>query len=83
MVKQGKRQIGSTFKPFVYAAAIDQLQMSPCDTLPNTQITIEANKYGNPEPWTPKNDGHKYGGFTNLKECLSQFCEYYYGASNG
>ena len=25
MVKQGKRQVGSTFKPFVYATAIDQL----------------------------------------------------------
>lgn len=46
-VKQGKRQVGSTFKPFVYATAIDQLHLSPCDTLPNTQITIEANKYGN------------------------------------
>ncbi|NRA93766.1 MAG: transglycosylase domain-containing protein, partial [Psychroserpens sp.] len=33
-VKQGKRQVGSTFKPFVYATAIDQLHLSPCDTLP-------------------------------------------------
>ena len=70
-VKQGKRQVGSTFKPFVYAAAISELQLSPCDTLPNTQITIEANKYGNPEPWTPKNDGHKYGGFKTLKNALA------------
>ncbi|MDT0558117.1 transglycosylase domain-containing protein [Ichthyenterobacterium sp. W332] len=70
-VKTGKRQVGSTFKPFVYAAAIDQLQLSPCDTLPNTQITIEANKYGNPEPWTPKNDGNKYGGFKTLKNALA------------
>ena len=54
MVKQGKRQVGSTFKPFVYATAIDQLHMSPCDKLPLSQITIEANKYGNPEPWSPK-----------------------------
>jgi penicillin-binding protein 1A len=29
MVKQGKRQVGSTFKPFVYATAIDQLHLSP------------------------------------------------------
>ena len=28
MVKQGKRQVGSTFKPFVYAAAIDQLHFA-------------------------------------------------------
>lgn len=71
MVKQGKRQIGSTFKPFVYAAAIDQLHLSPCDTLPDTQITIPAYKYGNPEPWTPKNSGGKYGGTRTLKNALA------------
>ncbi len=71
MVKQGKRQIGSTFKPFVYAAAIDQLHLSPCDTLPDIQITIEANKYGNPEPWTPKNSSGKYGGTRTLKDALA------------
>jgi len=71
MVKQGKRQIGSTFKPFVYATAIDQLHLSPCDTLPDTQITIPAYKYGNPEPWTPKNSGEKYGGTRTLKNALA------------
>ena len=70
-VKQGRRQVGSTFKPFVYATAIDQLHLSPCDELPDTQITIEANKYGNPEPWTPKNDGNKYGGTKTLKDALA------------
>ncbi|OIQ31010.1 MAG: penicillin-binding protein [Bacteroidetes bacterium MedPE-SWsnd-G2] len=70
-VKQGKRQVGSTFKPFVYATAIDQLHLSPCDTLPNTQITIEANKFGNPEPWTAKNSDGKYGGFKTLKNALA------------
>ena len=71
MVRQGKRQVGSTFKPFVYATAIDQLHLSPCDTLPDTQITIEADKYGNPEPWTPKNSGGKYGGTRTLKNALA------------
>jgi penicillin-binding protein 1A len=71
MVKQGKRQIGSTFKPFVYATAIDQLHLSPCDTLPDTQITIPAYKYGNPEPWTPRNSGEKYGGTRTLKNALA------------
>jgi penicillin-binding protein 1A len=70
-VKQGRRQVGSTFKPFVYATAIDQLHLSPCDELPDTQITIEAGKYGNPEPWTPKNDGNKYGGTKTLKDALA------------
>ena len=31
-VGQGARQVGSTFKPFVYATAIDRLGKSPCDT---------------------------------------------------
>lgn len=71
MVKQGKRQVGSTFKPFVYATAIDQLHMSPCDKLPLSQVTIEANKYGNPEPWSPKNDNDKYGGEKTLTDALA------------
>ena len=54
MVKQGKRQIGSTFKPFVYATAIDQLHLSPCDTLPDIPYCIEKDKYGNPEEWCSK-----------------------------
>ncbi|MDG3583304.1 penicillin-binding protein 1A [Galbibacter pacificus] len=61
-VKQGRRQAGSTFKPFVYATAIDQLHLSPCDELPDIYTCIEANKYGNIEPWCPKNDGGKYTG---------------------
>ena len=40
-VKQGKRQIGSTFKPFVYATAIDQLKVSPCDSLPDGYYCVE------------------------------------------
>lgn len=71
-VKQGKRQVGSTFKPFVYATAIDQLHLSPCDKLPNTQITIEAGKHGNPEAWTPKNSGDRYGGEVTLKNALAR-----------
>jgi len=71
MVKQGKRQVGSTFKPFVYATAIDQLHLSPCDSLPRSQITIDANKYGNPEPWAPRNDDGDYEGFLTLKRALA------------
>ena len=71
MVKKGKRQIGSTFKPFVYATAIDQMHMSPCDTLPNTIYTIPTGKYGLQKPWTPKNSGGSYGGMVNLKYALA------------
>ena len=70
-VKQGKRQVGSTFKPFVYATAIDQLHLSPCDTFPNTKVTIEDGKFGNPEAWSPENSDFKYGGFKTLKNALA------------
>lgn len=71
MVKQGKRQVGSTFKPFVYATAIDQLQYSPCDSFPRSPITIEANRFGNPKPWTTKNSDGKYTGQQTLKDALA------------
>ncbi len=71
MVKKGRRQIGSTFKPFVYAAAIDQLKLSPCDTFPDSQFCIEKNKFGNIEQWCPKNSGDKYGRTRTLKNALA------------
>ncbi|MCO5724279.1 penicillin-binding protein 1A [Robiginitalea marina] len=71
-VIQGARQAGSTFKPFIYAAAIDQLRRSPCDELPDTQYCIEAGKHGNPEPWCPKNSDGKYSGKSyTLKAALA------------
>lgn len=71
-VEQGRRQVGSTFKPFVYATAINQLKLSPCDTYPNIPYTIPKGKYGIPEPWTPKNSGDEYGGVISLKEGLAK-----------
>ena len=70
-VKQQKRQVGSTFKPFVYASAINQLKLSPCYKLPNTLYTIPKEKYGMPEDWTPKNASNKYGGELTLKQALA------------
>ena len=69
-VNQGKRQVGSTFKPFVYATAINQLRLSPCNKYPNTLYTIPKGKYGIPEEWTPQNSDKKYGGELTLKEAL-------------
>ena len=71
MVKLGKRQIGSTFKPFVYAAAINQLKVSPCDTFPDSRFCIEKNKYGNLKEWCPKNSGGIYGETRTLKNSLA------------
>jgi penicillin-binding protein 1A len=61
-VIQGTRQAGSTFKPFVYAAAMDQLRYSPCYTLPDNQYCIEPGKHGNMDAWCPKNSDGKYSG---------------------
>ena len=70
-VMQSKRQIGSTFKPFLYATAIDQLKLSPCDMLPDAIHCIEPYKYGNPDPWCPTNSSDKYGGMRTLSNALA------------
>jgi penicillin-binding protein 1A len=70
-VKQGRRQIGSTFKPFLYATAIDQLKLSPCDSLPDALFCIEPMKHGNMDAWCPKNSGDKYGRTRTLKNALA------------
>ncbi|ARV15587.1 transglycosylase domain-containing protein [Polaribacter sp. SA4-12] len=70
-VAQQKRQVGSTFKPFVYATAINQLKLSPCEEFPNIPYTIPKGKYGIPEAWTPKNSDDKYGGMLTLKDGLA------------
>ncbi|MDO6736723.1 transglycosylase domain-containing protein [Wenyingzhuangia sp. 2_MG-2023] len=71
-VKQGKRQVGSTFKPFVYASAINQFRISPCEKYPNTPYTIPKGKYGLLSDWTPKNAGEEYGGELTLKQALAK-----------
>lgn len=71
-VQTGKRQVGSTFKPFLYATAVDQLHLSPCDTLPNTIYSIPAGKHGNTKDWAPKNSGGEYGGMITMKKALAQ-----------
>lgn len=71
-VRQGKRQVGSTFKPFVYATAINQLRLSPCETYPISPYTIPKGKYGIPEAWTPDDSGKIYGGELSLKEALAR-----------
>ena len=70
-VKQGRRQIGSTFKPFLYATAIDQLKLSPCDSLPDALFCIDPMKHGNIDAWCPKNSGNKYGKTRTLKNALA------------
>jgi penicillin-binding protein 1A len=49
------RQVGSTFKPFVYALAIME-GWSPCQKIPNVPVTFELP---NQPPWTPQNSSEK------------------------
>lgn len=70
-VQQGRRQVGSTFKPFVYATAIEQKHYSPCMQVPNVLTCIEAGQYGLMDDWCPKNSGDEYGGVVTLKEGLA------------
>ena len=68
MCMDGRRQVGSTIKPFLYSLAMEN-GFSPCDEAPNVQQTyIVAGK-----PWTPRNSGHsRYGQMVTLKWGLAQ-----------
>ncbi|MBL7777398.1 MAG: transglycosylase domain-containing protein [Chitinophagales bacterium] len=67
-----KRQIGSTFKPFVYTVAIRDKGYSPCFRVPNQPVTFEAGdpRFGLLQDWTPKNSDGKYGGTLSLRQGL-------------
>lgn len=69
-VKQGKRQVGSTFKPFVYALAI-QNGLSPCYEVPNVKTTFHKGEFGLLQDWTPANSDGKYGDMVTLKYGLA------------
>lgn len=72
-VFQGKRQPGSTFKPFVYATAIDN-GFSTCQTVIDQPVTFtrEDGAYGD-KPWTPKNAEGGYSGRAyTLREALGR-----------
>lgn len=67
------RQVGSTFKPFVYATAIAQQGISPCFQVYDQPVTIPAYYQGfsNVVDWTPKNATGVYSGnLLTLKEAL-------------
>lgn len=70
-VGQGARQVGSTFKPFVYATAIEQLGMSPCDSILDGPFMIRKGKHNVTEDWEPRNSDQKYRGMVTLKRALA------------
>lgn len=65
-VKQGKRQVGSTFKPFVYATAIRE-GYSPCYEIPKVPTTFHAGTFNLQEDYTPHDPGRDYGYMVSLK----------------
>lgn len=67
----GARQVGSTFKPFVYATAIQQLGMSPCDTIIDGPILIRKGRHNVTEDWEPRNSDNRYRGMVTLKKALA------------
>jgi len=70
-VGQGARQVGSTFKPFVYATAIEQLNMSPCDSILDGPFMIRVGRHHVTEDWEPRNSDYKYRGMVTLKQALA------------
>lgn len=65
--KLGRRQVGSTFKPFVYAAAMRDSELSPCYEIENSPVTFEDF-----DNWTPKNSNdNREGENVTLKWALA------------
>ena len=68
MCVDGRRQVGSTIKPFLYSLAMEN-GFSPCDLAPNVQQTYEVAG----QLWTPRNSSMKrYGEMVTLKWGLAQ-----------
>lgn len=65
---QAKRQTGSSFKPFAYAAALD-LGFTPADYVEDTPLTINIPGSG---PWSPKNYDNKFKGMITLTQALAE-----------
>ena len=60
-VRQGRRQVGSTVKPFIYTLAMES-GMTPCDPVLNSPVVIVVN---GDDTWTPQ-DPHADGTMVNL-----------------
>lgn len=63
---KSKRQVGSTFKPIVYATALEQ-GIRPCDYTHNRLVI-----YTDYDDWKPENASGKYGGVYSMKGALTK-----------
>jgi Membrane carboxypeptidase/penicillin-binding protein len=67
-VKLSKRQVGSTFKPYVYTVAMQSGEFDPCTMVPNVPVTITVPG----GTWTPHNSGgYREGQMIQLREALA------------
>ncbi len=78
-----KRQVGSTFKPFIYAASIDLRGISPCFEVLDQPVTIAPGdgSFYMTKPWTPRNSTGRYSGefmnlYTGLKRSVNSVSAY-------
>ena len=58
-VKIGKRQVGSTFKPFLYSLAMQE-GYSPCSEVSNVPVVFDKKRWGLEKDWVPKNSGDEF-----------------------
>lgn len=68
-VTQAQRQVGSTFKPFLYALAMQEGEYTPCTKIPNIPYNIQLE---NGDFWSPKNAGKHVNEEITLKYALAQ-----------
>jgi penicillin-binding protein 1A len=70
-VNQSKRQPGSLFKAFVYAAAFDQ-GYGPCDMITDQPVSIKYTENGEEKEWAPKNVDRSHAGSMTLKHAFAR-----------
>ena len=70
-VTQAWRQPGSSFKPFVYSAALEK-GFTPASIVEDEPITMSASENGSDKTWEPKNFDSKYDGPIRLRTALTK-----------
>jgi penicillin-binding protein 1A len=73
-VTVSRRQVGSTFKPFLYTLAMQEGEYSPCTKIPNTPVSFKLH---DGSLWTPRNSGDERDGeMVTLKWALANSVNY-------
>ncbi|MFH0893343.1 MAG: transglycosylase domain-containing protein [Bacteroidota bacterium] len=71
----GKRQVGSTFKPFLYTLAMQEGEFTPCSKVPNIPVSFDLGD--DKPPWTPRNSSDaREGEMVTLKWALANSVNY-------